>query len=176
MCQNVKGILSNISSTLLETRLIIICFQVNNDVILLLCILHVALMNGLVFSEPINSRVESQTKPNSIKEPTPTLVSPSFFLISSNQYFQSVFESMASLKTIIPIVTLFVFLVAFSEGREFLVGGKENSWTSPPSSDSLILWAEKNRFIVGDFLSNISSHSSLFNYYFFIILTSMWGF
>ncbi|KAE8126073.1 hypothetical protein FH972_020820 [Carpinus fangiana] len=59
---------------------------------------------------------------------------------------------MASLKTIIPIVTLFVFLVAFSEGREFLVGGKENAWTSPPSSDSLILWAEKNRFIVGDFL------------------------
>ncbi|GLT66459.1 hypothetical protein SLA2020_388240 [Shorea laevis] len=59
---------------------------------------------------------------------------------------------MASLRTIIPIMTLFFFLLSFSEGREFLVGGKADSWTSPPSSDSLSQWAEKNRFNVGDFL------------------------
>lgn len=82
------------------------------------------------------------------------------YICCLSQYFQSVFDqSMASLGTIIPVLTIFFCLLSFSEGRQFLVGGNENSWSSPPSSDSLNQWADqKNRFNAGDFLSNISSH------------------
>jgi len=107
-------------------------------------------MNSLVCSEAINIRPESQTKLKGYKKSQ----NPAFYLIS-------VFELMASLRTIVPILTFFFFLFAFSEGKEFLVGGKEDSWTNPRSSDSLNLWAEENRFNVDDFLSNISSQFSL---------------
>ncbi|XP_062159110.1 early nodulin-like protein 14 [Alnus glutinosa] len=46
-----------------------------------------------------------------------------------------------------------VFIAACLKVDSFMVGDKENSWSSrPPSSDSLSRWAEKNRFNVGDFL------------------------
>ncbi|KAI3715024.1 hypothetical protein L6452_21989 [Arctium lappa] len=39
-----------------------------------------------------------------------------------------------------------------SEAREFLVGGKENSWRISSSPNELIEWAEKERFKIGDSL------------------------
>ncbi|XP_020587964.1 early nodulin-like protein 3 [Phalaenopsis equestris] len=54
---------------------------------------------------------------------------------------------------------LLVVFLAFSsimitEAKEFVVGGKPNSWKIPSSSsaDSLNQWAESNRFQVGDYL------------------------
>ncbi|KAG6627985.1 early nodulin-like protein 1 [Carya illinoinensis] len=59
---------------------------------------------------------------------------------------------MAFVRTILPVLTILFLFCSFSEARDFLVGGKENSWASPSSADSLIQWAEKTRFRVGDFL------------------------
>ncbi|XP_022131884.1 early nodulin-like protein 1 [Momordica charantia] len=49
---------------------------------------------------------------------------------------------------------LLVFLLfSFSEGREMLVGGKNNAWKIPSSqTQSLNHWAETSRFRVGDTL------------------------
>ncbi|XP_030931858.1 early nodulin-like protein 1 [Quercus lobata] len=60
---------------------------------------------------------------------------------------------MASLKIVTPVlITLLIVLFTFSEAREFVVGGHENSWSFPTSSDSLNGWAQKERFEVGDIL------------------------
>ncbi|KAF3957508.1 hypothetical protein CMV_017487 [Castanea mollissima] len=60
---------------------------------------------------------------------------------------------MASMKIVTPIlITLLIVLFPFSEAREFVVGGHENSWSFPTSSDSLNSWAQKGRFEVGDIL------------------------
>ena len=67
---------------------------------------------------------------------------------------------MASLKIVTPI-TLLIVLFTFSEAREFVVGGHENSWSFPTSSDSLNGWAQKERFEVGDILSTLSLSLSL---------------
>ncbi|KAL6012175.1 hypothetical protein ACLOJK_002653 [Asimina triloba] len=48
---------------------------------------------------------------------------------------------------------LFSLIFCVSEAREFLVGGKPNSWQMPSlPSNSLNQWAEANRFHVGDSL------------------------
>ncbi|KAB1205995.1 Early nodulin-like protein 3 [Morella rubra] len=65
---------------------------------------------------------------------------------------------MASLRHILPLLTLLlVLLVSTSEAREFVVGGNNCSWeiSSPtPGSDCLNKWAKANRFRVGDTLRN----------------------
>ncbi|KAH9806365.1 hypothetical protein WN943_002968 [Citrus x changshan-huyou] len=58
---------------------------------------------------------------------------------------------MASSRFFITILALTCFLFT-SEAKEILVGGKENSWSIPPSPDFLNLWAEKTRFRIGDSL------------------------
>lgn len=64
---------------------------------------------------------------------------------------------MASVKIVTPVlITLFIVMFPFSEAREFVVGGQENSWSFPTSSDSLNSWAQKGRFEVGDILSTLS--------------------
>ncbi|XP_057487739.1 early nodulin-like protein 14 [Actinidia eriantha] len=47
---------------------------------------------------------------------------------------------------------MLVVLFTFSEGREFLVGGRENSWKVPSSPDDFNKWSGKMRFLIGDFL------------------------
>ncbi|KAB1211921.1 Early nodulin-like protein 1 [Morella rubra] len=60
---------------------------------------------------------------------------------------------MASVRIVLPILTLLLLLCICSAApTEFVVGGKANSWTSPPSPESLNQWAEKTRFKVGDLL------------------------
>ncbi|KAJ0504035.1 putative Phytocyanin domain, cupredoxin [Helianthus annuus] len=52
-------------------------------------------------------------------------------------------------------VTCFVlFSLNFDtyEAREFVVGGKENSWRIPTSADTLNVWAQHERFKIGDSL------------------------
>lgn len=64
---------------------------------------------------------------------------------------------MASMKIVTPVlITLLIVMFPFSEAREFVVGGQENSWSFPTSSDSLNSWAQKGRFEVGDILSTLS--------------------
>ncbi|KAF3635231.1 hypothetical protein FXO38_24496 [Capsicum annuum] len=51
------------------------------------------------------------------------------------------------------VVLFFLIMLSFTEAREHLVGGKNDSWKIPSSeSDSLNHWAEKRRFLVGDSL------------------------
>ncbi|CAL9772708.1 unnamed protein product [Musa acuminata subsp. burmannicoides] len=53
------------------------------------------------------------------------------------------------------LICLTLLLVSFtiSEARDFLVGGDDQAWRVPPTTnDSLNRWAEKNRFQVGDSL------------------------
>ncbi|XP_028064311.1 early nodulin-like protein 1 [Camellia sinensis] len=53
------------------------------------------------------------------------------------------------------VVLLLVFLAnsSLSEAREFLVGGKTNAWKTPSSEfESLNLWAQNSRFLIGDSL------------------------
>ncbi|KAM3266516.1 early nodulin-like protein 1 [Capsicum annuum] len=51
------------------------------------------------------------------------------------------------------VAVLFLLMLNFTEAREYLVGGKTDSWKIPSSeSDSLNRWAEKSRFLVGDLL------------------------
>ncbi|KAL0013513.1 hypothetical protein SO802_000582 [Lithocarpus litseifolius] len=65
---------------------------------------------------------------------------------------------MAFLKIVTPVlITLLIVLFSFSEAREFEVGGHENSWSFPTSSDSLNGWAQKERFEVGDILIFVES-------------------
>lgn len=54
----------------------------------------------------------------------------------------------------LPVLLLvFFFFISFSEGRDYLIGGKPNAWTIPTSeSDSLNHWAQKSRFLIGDSL------------------------
>ncbi|WMV60206.1 hypothetical protein MTR67_053591 [Solanum verrucosum] len=44
------------------------------------------------------------------------------------------------------------FTKCFSEAREFIVDGKENSWKIPSSPDEFNKWAEKTRFRIGDYI------------------------
>ena len=65
---------------------------------------------------------------------------------------------MDSLRTLVPFLALAFVLFSVCEAKDILVGGSENAWKIPNnSSDSLNQWAGKNRFKVGDFLSNISA-------------------
>nr|XP_016480444.1 PREDICTED: early nodulin-like protein 3 [Nicotiana tabacum] len=49
-------------------------------------------------------------------------------------------------------VLFFFLLLSFSEARDHLVGGKTDSWKIPSSeSDSLNRWAEKSRFLIGEY-------------------------
>ncbi|KAJ4709582.1 Early nodulin-like protein [Melia azedarach] len=59
---------------------------------------------------------------------------------------------MVSVRFLFLILALWCLLFTFSEAREILVGGKENSWTIPPSANFFNMWAEKIRFRKGDFL------------------------
>lgn len=53
----------------------------------------------------------------------------------------------------LPVLLLVFFFISFSEGRDYLIGGKPNAWTIPTSeSDSLNHWAQKSRFLIGDSL------------------------
>ncbi|XP_059635865.1 early nodulin-like protein 14 [Cornus florida] len=58
---------------------------------------------------------------------------------------------MASFRTLFACFA-FMFLFTFSESREFLLGGKENSWKIPSSPDDFNKWAGKIRFLIGDSL------------------------
>ncbi|XP_028793964.1 early nodulin-55-1-like [Neltuma alba] len=50
-------------------------------------------------------------------------------------------------------VMLAFLLIPSSEGRDYLVGGSQDSWTLPrPSPDSLSHWAHRRHFRVGDAL------------------------
>lgn len=51
------------------------------------------------------------------------------------------------------LVSMVIFLSTNVEAREFMVGGKENSWEVPSSPSQLNQWAQSNRFKVGDVLS-----------------------
>ncbi|QHO50463.1 hypothetical protein HN51_002273 [Arachis hypogaea] len=54
---------------------------------------------------------------------------------------------------IIMMSTTLLLLISNSEGREFLVGGSEDSWKVPlPSPDFLNQWAGTHRFKIGDAL------------------------
>ncbi|KAF9613752.1 hypothetical protein IFM89_010482 [Coptis chinensis] len=59
---------------------------------------------------------------------------------------------MASTRTLVSsLVFVFLFLFSFSEAREFLVGGKTDSWKIPSSpSESLNEWSKASRFNIGD--------------------------
>lgn len=46
------------------------------------------------------------------------------------------------------------FTNCFSEAREFIVDGKENSWKIPSSPNEFNKWAEKTRFRIGDYIGN----------------------
>ncbi|KAL7224320.1 hypothetical protein ACSBR1_025721 [Camellia fascicularis] len=60
---------------------------------------------------------------------------------------------MDSLRTLFPCLALVLLaLFTFSEGREFLVGGQENSWKVPQSPVDFNKWAGKMRFLIGDSL------------------------
>ncbi|KAL5774966.1 hypothetical protein ACOSP7_012523 [Xanthoceras sorbifolium] len=59
---------------------------------------------------------------------------------------------MVSSRPLIPILALLFVLFTFSEAKEILVGGHEDSWKIPPSADALNKWAASIRFKVGDFL------------------------
>ncbi|KAK2631963.1 hypothetical protein EUGRSUZ_L02198 [Eucalyptus grandis] len=50
------------------------------------------------------------------------------------------------------LVSMVIFLSTNVEAREFMVGGKENSWEVPSSPSQLNQWAQSNRFKVGDVL------------------------
>ncbi|KAA8521705.1 hypothetical protein F0562_012378 [Nyssa sinensis] len=51
------------------------------------------------------------------------------------------------------LAVLLFLLFSFSEARDYLVGGKTDSWKIPSSeSDSLNKWAESSRFLIGDSL------------------------
>ncbi|CAN4077104.1 unnamed protein product [Withania somnifera] len=63
-------------------------------------------------------------------------------------FSRNVFSSSTSV-----VAVVFLLLLNFTEARNHLVGGKADSWKIPSSeSDSLNRWAEKSRFLVGDFL------------------------
>ncbi|KAF5946084.1 hypothetical protein HYC85_016312 [Camellia sinensis] len=50
-------------------------------------------------------------------------------------------------------------LERFSEGREFMVEGKTNAWKTPSSEfESLNLWAQNSRFLIGNSLDNSIIH------------------
>lgn len=74
---------------------------------------------------------------------------------------------MVSVRFLFLILALWCLLFTVSEAREILVGGKENSWTIPPSANFFNMWAEKIRFRKGDFLRKLSSNS--FNFIDWII-------
>ncbi|KAF8033749.1 hypothetical protein BT93_C0112 [Corymbia citriodora subsp. variegata] len=61
---------------------------------------------------------------------------------------------MAHLKALaLPVlVSMLIFMSTNVEAREFVVGGKENSWQVPSSPSQLNQWAQSNRFKVGDVL------------------------
>ncbi|CAL5376358.1 unnamed protein product [Camellia sinensis] len=61
-------------------------------------------------------------------------------------------SSMDSLRTLFPCLAPVLVLFTFSEGREQLVGGQENSWKVPQSPDDFNKWAGKRRFLIGDSL------------------------
>ncbi|KAL6973821.1 hypothetical protein U1Q18_028005 [Sarracenia purpurea var. burkii] len=54
--------------------------------------------------------------------------------------------------SLFPCLALMLWMFTFSEAREFLVGGQENSWKVPPSPDDFNRWAGKMRFLIGDYL------------------------
>ncbi|KAJ1377599.1 Phytocyanin domain [Sesbania bispinosa] len=59
---------------------------------------------------------------------------------------------MAGPPTVSYLLLLFL-LFGFSSAREILVGGKPDSWKIPSSeSGSLNQWAERSRFLIGDYL------------------------
>ncbi|XP_057514903.1 early nodulin-like protein 14 isoform X1 [Actinidia eriantha] len=53
---------------------------------------------------------------------------------------------------ILCLAFMLVVLFTFSEGKEFLVGGRENSWKVPSSPEDFNKWSGKMRFLIGDFL------------------------
>ncbi|KAL5547513.1 hypothetical protein UlMin_002744 [Ulmus minor] len=59
---------------------------------------------------------------------------------------------MACFRTTITFLAIVFLSFSFSEAREILVGGQENSWTNPSSPSALNDWAAKTRFKVGDIL------------------------
>ncbi|KAL7187226.1 hypothetical protein ACSBR1_037320 [Camellia fascicularis] len=51
------------------------------------------------------------------------------------------------------VLVFLMMIISFSEARELLVGGKTNAWKTPSSeSESLNLWAQNSRFLIGDSL------------------------
>ncbi|KAK4349552.1 hypothetical protein RND71_032307 [Anisodus tanguticus] len=51
------------------------------------------------------------------------------------------------------VAVVFCLMLSFTEARDHLVGGKTDSWKVPSSeSNSLNRWAEKSRFLIGDYL------------------------
>ncbi|KAI6682464.1 hypothetical protein NL676_036345 [Syzygium grande] len=61
---------------------------------------------------------------------------------------------MAHLKvfTLPVLVSMVIFSSINAEARQFVVGGKENSWEVPTCPSQLNQWAQGNRFQVGDIL------------------------
>ncbi|XP_050363115.1 early nodulin-like protein 1 [Argentina anserina] len=61
--------------------------------------------------------------------------------------------AMASRAACLLMFVTILALLSFSEGTEFLVGGKSDAWAVPSSeSQSLNKWAESKRFRTGDVL------------------------
>ncbi|GMP60806.1 hypothetical protein CsSME_00023518 [Camellia sinensis var. sinensis] len=57
------------------------------------------------------------------------------------------------------VLVFLMMIISFSEGREFMVEGKTNAWKTPSSEfESLNLWAQNSRFLIGNSLDNSIIH------------------
>lgn len=77
-------------------------------------------------------------------------------------------ESMASSGVFLPCFALISLLFACSDAADYVVGGTEDAWKIPSSPGfPLTDWAKKQRFQIGDSLSNFITLTFVFFFFFF---------